>query len=79
MSKITIKISGDKTQISGSASLKDMTAMGKAFVCCMIELTQEATGALYGEACDAVLSAIRPQPVISRETNPTELGIYIEE
>jgi hypothetical protein len=79
MSKITINISGDKTQITGSASLKDMTAMGTAFVRCMIEVTQETTGASYKEACDTVLSTIRPQPVISRETNPTESGIYIEE
>lgn len=79
MSKITINTSGDKIHITGSASLKDMTKMGTAFVRCMIEFTQETTEASYEEACDAVLSAIRPQPVISRETNPTELGIYIEE
>lgn len=72
MRKITINILGDKTQITGSASLKDMAEMGTAFVRCMIELTQETTGMSYGEACDAVLSTIRPQPVISRETNPEE-------
>lgn len=72
MSKITINTSGDKIHITGSASLKDMTAMGKAFVCCMIEVTQETTGASYKEACDTVLSTIRPQPVISRETKTME-------
>lgn len=79
MSKITINISGDNVQITGSASLKDMTTMGIAFVRCMIAATQKATGASYKEAYDAVLSTIRQQPVISRETNLTELGIYIEE
>lgn len=70
MSKITINISGDEVQITGSASLKEITQMGKAFVRCMIEVTQEY---------DAVLSTIRQQSATSRETNLMELGIYIEE
>ena len=79
MNEITIKILGDEVHITGSASLKDMTNMGKSFVRCMIELTQEATGASYGEAYDAVLSAISQQSATSRETNPTKLGTYIKE
>ena len=65
MSKITINISGDEVQITGSASLKEITQMGKAFVRCMIEVTQKATGASYKEAYDAVL--IRQQSATIEE------------